>query len=171
MGRPKESVDEALSARALRDLLTLPQGRVAVRLHAISRAAEHPLKVVAEILGITPKTLWLWIRKYRAGGMEAIIDQPKAARRRKLSQAQEQTVLGWVDGSVDRQGRQVHWTLERVSQAIRDEFGVRLGISTIWTWFKKERRSLGVPRPVHYKADPRLQEALKKTPGGRGTQS
>lgn len=166
MARPKKWIDEALRAQAVKDLSSLPQGRVAVRLHAIIRAAKHPLKVVADILGIAPKTLWLWIRRYKAKGIEGLTDQPKAARRRRLSGSQEQTVLNWIDDSVDSQGRQIHWTLERLCQAIRDEFGIKVGVSTIWTWLKKEGRSLRVPRPIHYKADPRLQEALKKTPRG-----
>jgi transposase len=39
-------------------------------------------------------------------------------------------------------GENVHWTLERLRQAIIEEFGITLGINTIWVWLRRENRKL-----------------------------
>lgn len=165
MGRPKSTFSPELARQAQADLDALDHYGVIQKLRAIIAAADNPIATVASIMGVASETIWRWAKAYEKEGIEGLYPKPKKAKPSKLSDAQKAEVLSWVDNRRDPTGAEVHWTLERLQQAIIDSFGKRLGINTIWTWLRKEGRKLKVPRPRHYKADADAQEAFKKTPG------
>ena len=164
MGRSKSTFTLALARRAQADLDALDHHGVIQKLRAIIASTDNPTSLVASIMGVSSETIWRWAKAYEKEGVGGLYPKPKKAKPSKLSDDQKVEVLSWVDKRCDPMGRDVHWTLERLQQAIIDSFGKRLGINTIWTWLRKEGRKLKVPRPKHYKADPNAQEAFKKTP-------
>jgi transposase len=163
MGRPKSTFTPQLSRQAQADLDALDHHGVIQKLRAIIAAADNPTSRVAGIMGVTSETIWRWAKSYEKEGVGGLYPKPKKAKPSKLNDDQKAQVLSWVDERRDPEGRDVHWTLERLQQAIIDSFGKRLGINTIWTWLRKEGRKLKVPRPKHYKADAKAQAAFKKT--------
>jgi hypothetical protein len=58
----------------------------------------------------------------------------------------------------------VHWTLEGLRAAIKEEFGVDLCVAAIWVWLRKEGWRQKVSRPRHHAADAE-QEEFKKNGG------
>ena len=163
MGRPKSVFSEELSACASRDLNTVDHNKIVLKLQAIISAAIHPVGTVAEILGVTAETIWRWATTYKKEGLAGLYPKPRRPKPSKLSLAQKFQALSWLETGKTAQGENVHWTLERLRYAIFEEFGISLGINTIWVWLRKEKFKPKVPRPRHYEADRQAQEAFKKT--------
>lgn len=164
MGRPKSIFSPELALRAQADLAALDHHGVVQKLRAILAASKHPVATVAEVLGVAAETIWRWGKSYEKDGLQGLYPKERRAKPSKLDSRQKEKVLTWLDECITPDGRAVHWTLERLRQAIADHFGVRLGINTIWVWLRKEQRKLKVPRPHHVKGDVEAQEAFKKTP-------
>ena len=162
MARPKSFFSSELAMRAKADLDALDHHGVIQKLRAIISASKVSTTIVAEVLGVAAETVWRWAKAYGNDGVEGLYPKPRKTKRSKLTPAQKEDVLAWVDERRTPEGKGVHWTLERLRQAIADEFNVTLGINTIWVWLRKENRKIKVPRPKHYKADEVAQEDFKK---------
>lgn len=163
MARPKSLFSPELALRAEADLAALDQHGVIQKLRAIVAASKLPTAVVADVLGVAVETIWRWAKAYEQEGLEGLYPKIRRAKPSKLNSGQKTEVLRWVDDCITPDNKAIHWTLERLRQAICDRFGVTLGINTIWVWLRKEGRKLKVPRPRHYKGDAEAQEAFKKT--------
>jgi len=164
MSRPKSIFSAELASKAQADLDALDHHGVIRKLKAIVAASKHSIETVAEVLDVAAETVWRWAKTYTTEGLEGLYPKPRRAKSSKLSPAQKEQVLAWIDESKTPEGKEVHWTLERLRQAIIDHFGVTLGINTLWVWLRKENRKPKVPRPRHYRGDSASQEAFKKTP-------
>jgi transposase len=162
MARPKAVFLDELAERARADLETLDQYKVSIKLQAIISAVKYPVGVVAEIIGVAAETVWRWAKTYQKEGLDGLYPKVRAPKPSKLTQAQKDAALAWIDECKTAKGESIHWTLERLRQAMTDEFGVTLGINTIWVWLRQEKRTLRVPRPRHYEADEQAQEDFKK---------
>jgi transposase len=138
MARPKEAFTDELVGRALADLGAIRDGDVAVKLKAIAAAAARPVATVAEALMVAPETVWRWATTYGKEGVAGLRPKPKRPRPSKLDAGQKATVLSWLDAGETAKGEPVHWTLERLRAAVREEFGVGLCVAAIWVWLRKE---------------------------------
>jgi len=163
MARPKSVFLKGLAASAKADMELLDQNRILQKLQAIVAAASLPVQTVAQVMGVAAETIWRWAKAYQKNGLEGLYPKPKKPKPSKLTTVQKEDVLAWIDGRRNPAGERVHWTLERLQYAIMQEFGVALGITSIWVWLRRENRVLKVPRPQHAKADIQAQEAFKKT--------
>ena len=163
MARPKSLFSPELASRAQADLDVLDQRGIVQKLRAIVAASRLPTETVADVLGVAAETIWRWAKAYENDGVEGLYPKSRQAKPSKLDPEQKAEVLAWIDECRTPDGKTVHWTLERLRQAIADHFGVTLGINTIWVWLRKENRKLKVPRPHHFKGDKEAQEAFKKT--------
>jgi transposase len=138
MARPKEVFTEGLAGRALADLGAIRDGGVAVKLKAIAAAAERPVATVADVLGVTPETVWRWATAFGREGVGGLRPRPKRPRPSKLDAGQKAAVLSWLDTGETAKGEHVHWTLGRLRAAIAQEFNVSLCQAAIWVWLRKE---------------------------------
>ena len=164
MGRPKTTFTPELASRAQADLDALDHHGIIQKLRAIIAVSKSPISTVAEVVGVANETIWRWAKAYEKEGLEGLYPKPKRPKPSKLTREQKLKVLFWIDERITPDGKDVHWTLERLRQTIADQFGQTLGINTIWVWLRKENRKLKVPRPRHYQSDQQAQEAFKKTP-------
>jgi transposase len=163
MARPKSIFLSDLAERAHIDLEMLDEHKIILKLRAIAAAAKFPVASVAEIFGVAAETIWRWAKAYQKLGVSGLYPKPRTPKPSKLAFSQKAEVLAWIDERKTADGQPVHWTLERLRQAISDKFGVTLGLNTIWVWLRRENRKLKVPRPRHAKGDKEAQEAFKKT--------
>jgi len=162
MARPKSSFFPELAERAQKDLDRLDRGKAVRKLRAILSAAKHPVATVAEITGVTPQTLCRWVASYRKEGLAGLYPKPKRPKPSKLTEGQKAAVRAWLEGGKTAGGKDTHWTLERLRQAIGEEFGVALGVNAIWVWLRKEGWRHKAPRPRHCGADGQAQADFKK---------
>ena len=163
MARPKSVFSPSLAATAKADMASLADHKIHQKLQAIVAATSFPIETVAQVMGVAAESIWRWAKAYKKDGLPGLYPQPKKPKPSKLTPAQKKEVLVWIDECRKPAGEQMHWTLERLRHAIMEEFGVRLGITSIWVWLRRENRALKVPRPRHTKADLHAQETFKKT--------
>ena len=163
MARPKSVFLEALAASAKADMALLDHHKILQKLQAIVAAASFPIETVAQVMGVAAETIWRWAKAYKKDGLEGLYPKPKKPKPSKLTVAQKDEVLAWLDERKNSAGERMHWTLERLQYAIMQEFGVTFGITSIWAWLRREKMVLKVPRPRHAKADLQAQEVFKKT--------
>lgn len=162
MARPKFIFSEEIAVKAQSDLEILDQYGVIQKLRAIVAASRFPISTVASVLGVASETIWRWAKAYEKDGLEGLYPKARRPKPSKLNEKQKEEILTWIDECRTSNGKSVHWTLERLRQAIMDSFDVTLGINTIWVWLRKQNRKLKVPRPQHYKSDKEAQETFKK---------
>ncbi len=162
MGRSKNVIDAPLAERARAELGRMRDAKVCKRLQAIASCERQPVNVVAVVLGVSRRSIWLWAKRFKEQGLEGLREHPRGHRPPKLSSDQLAAMERWLAEGGDDRGAPVHWTLARLQVEILEVFGVRIGISALW----KRVRALGfrqkVPRPRHRKGDPKQQEAFKK---------
>ena len=162
MARPKTVFTKELAERAEADLKGIDRDQVAVKLNAISAASRQPVANVADSHGVSPETVWRWATAYARDGLDGLRRRQWGPRPSKLGAAQKAAVLSWLGSGRTAAGEEVHWTLERLRAAIEDEFGVALGVNTIWVWLRKEGWRQRVPRPRHHQSDAAAPEGFKK---------
>lgn len=162
MGRPKELVDTRLAEEAARCLRSLPDGRIHLRLLAISKSAHYPIGEVASFFEVSRSTLTQWIRRFREGGIEGLSDRPKGHRIALLGQAELEVIGAWLRESKDDAGNPKHWTLEELRQAIKRRFGIDITLMPLWRQVRALQFRQKIPRPAHADADPEAQQAFKK---------
>jgi transposase len=136
MARPKSVFSEDLAMRARSDLEHLDRNKITPKLQAIIAATKYPVASVAEIVGVASETIWRWASAYQKDGLKGLYPKTRAPKPSKLNSIQKATVLSWIDTGKTAKGENIHWTLERLRQAISEEFGITLGINTIWVWLK-----------------------------------
>ena len=162
MARPKEVVDENLVWRARGVLEQISDHQLCVRLQAIISSGDHPMRLVADIMGVNPTTAWRWIKRFKAGGVEDLRDRPKGHNPSKLNSEHHQIIYEWLEKSENTKGERVHWTIPLLQDEIQRIFGIGMGKTPLWLMVRKLGFRQKVPRPRHAKADTDKQEAFKK---------
>jgi len=80
---------------------------------------------IAEALGVAVSTVSGWVQKGKAGGVEALRNQPGRGRRPKLSDEQRKKLPELLQRGAKSYGfRGDVWMNPRVAQVIRREFGI-----------------------------------------------
>ena len=164
MARPKELINAKLTAQAKADLQRIKDHKICQRLQAIISSEHHSITTVASINGVGRDTIWRWIKNYRQAGLAGLQDKPKGHRHSKLTEKQWQEVEKWLTESCDSKGEAVHWTLPKLRDQIKRDFGIRISRTSLWYHVHKMGFRQKTPRPVHAKADRQAQEAFKKNP-------
>lgn len=105
-----------------------------VRRMAVQRVwdGEKP-SAVMDSYGLGRKTIFGWLRKANAEGLDALAPRPHTGRKRELSEQEEQEVARWVTGGDPRQyGFDFGlWTRQIVADLIAWRLGVELSITSV----------------------------------------
>src|SRR5688572_19040085 len=71
---------------------------------------------VAGLLGVTERSVWRWLRAWRAGGEGALAAAPRSGRPPKLTPRRGVTLLSWLDRSPCEFGFDTErWTAPRLA--------------------------------------------------------
>ena len=162
MARPKEVVDIQLAEKAQASLKDFPDHKVCLRLQAIVSSSRYPISQVSEIFGTSRQTVWRWIKRFKAQGVDGLYDHPKGHKPAKLRAEHREEIAGWLEHGRTRQGEPVHWTLSKLALAVESTFGIKIGQTALWRFVHELGFRQKVPRPTHTKADTEVQEAFKK---------
>lgn len=162
MARPKEVMNVALAQEAKQALKDIPDHQISLRLQAIISCEHHPISLVSNIFGTTRQTVWRWIKRFAVKGISGLKDEAKGHRTSKLTKDQCHQVAQWLNEGRDSQGNHIHWTLNKLAVALKNEFGITLSQTPLWRLVRQLGFKQKVPRPYHAKADKREQESFKK---------
>src|SRR5258705_10764867 len=114
----------ALSAAQRRTLA------VALALDGGSSPAE-----VADVLDVSPSSVWRWLQRWRDGGQAGLRTRPGQGRPPKLSDAQARQVLGWLDPNpCDFGFATQRWTAPRVAALVKPRLGARMNHRYLNDW-------------------------------------
>ena len=115
---------------------------------------------IVAALGVSKQSVYSWVRKYNAGGMEALSSTKARGAKAKLDRRQMAKLTKLVVGSDPRQLRFEFalWTREMIAELIKREFGVVMSLSAVGRLLR--RLGLSPQRPLWraYQADPQAVE-------------
>ena len=162
MPRPTMNVDPGTVRKAKEELGRIRESKLAIQLQGIIAAARHPVHQIADILHVSPRSIFRWITKFKEQGVTGLRDQPKGHMKSKLNDEQKQAIEGWLMAGKNASGERTHWTLHKLKREIEKEFTVTIGTTPLWNHVRKMGLVLKKPRPLHDKASKEEQEAFKK---------
>jgi len=126
-----------------------------VRAVQLMESGKSP-ELVAEILGVSRRSVFGWQRKYRDGGLAALSTKFASGRPTTLSDEQMLKLYSLVAGNDPRQlsfGVAL-WTRTLIRELIRRQFGVTVSLPTVGRILKKLGMSAQRPLYRAYQQDP-----------------
>ncbi len=134
-----------------------------LKLRAVILADEGWIAMqIAEALGKSVRTIQQWIGDYNRLGLDGLQDR-RGGNRRYLNDEQEQQLRDHLDASAADPERGIRQAVELIPH-IEQHFGVTYSLSGVYALLDRLGYEWLMPRPRHPKADPKAQEAFKKTP-------
>lgn len=132
-----------------------------VRMLALLRLSQGwAEEVVAEFLGVHRRTVRRWRHRLRREGEAGLCNRPRSGRPPKLSAAQTEQVLGWIEANPRDFGFVTQrWTAPRLAIVIENTFGVRLTHRYLNDWLRRHGISPQIPQRQPRERDPVLIEA------------
>lgn len=119
---------------------------------------------ISTALDCGARTVQAWIKRYNAGGAEALAEKPRPGRPTTLPRDQEDRLRERIeapplpeDGTCALHGPDIRRILEA-------EFGAMYTLQGVYDLLHRLGYSSLMPRPRHKDADPVAQEAFKKGP-------
>ena len=118
-------------------------------------------------------SVFRWWQAYQRAGQRGLRSKPTPGRPPRLSEAQKRTLVKRLVRGPLRVGYRTDvWTLGRIAELIRQEFGIRYHPSHVWKvltalgWScqKPERRAVETRRGRHCPVEATRLAADKKTP-------
>jgi transposase len=157
-----------LAHHSINELHTLyrsePEARMARRIQGIWLARRgRTCREIMEVTGASRRTVQIWVAKYNAGDIEALLDRPRSGAPRKLPpKVEEQLRRRIAAGPTEADGVSV-----LAAPAIRDlierEYGVVYSLTGLYDWLHRMGFSYLAPRPRHEQSDPQAQADFKKS--------
>lgn len=136
-----------------------PHQRSAQRLQAMKALGLGvERKVVAELYGVSPRTLCLWVKSFNDSGIDGLIEKPRSGRPPKISPAQSQAYTQLIQDPAS--AGEAHWTGRKFHGYLRDTVGHEVGYSTLMRWLHDAGFRLKVPQPWPDRQDEEAREAF-----------
>lgn len=132
-----------------------------VRMLALLRLAQGwTQEEVAEFLGVHQRTVRRWRLRVRQEGEAGLSNRPRSGRPPKLSAAQTEQVLCWVEANPrDFDFITQRWTAPRLAAVIQERFGVQLNHRYLNQWLVRHGVSPQIPQRRPRERDPLLIDA------------
>ena len=105
-----------------------------VRVRAVGAVMRGlPVTHVADAFDVSPRTLHRWLKRHEENGDDGLERQPGSGRPRKLEELDEDELRAIVLEPASVFGFETDlWTVRRLHQVIRVEYGVVVSRDTIW---------------------------------------
>ena len=112
---------------------------------------EHPMSLVASIMGIHPTTVWRWVKRFKGGGVGDLRYRLKGHNPSKLSAEHQHIIAEWMEKDENVEGDLVHWTIPLLREEVKRVRGIKMGKTPLWLLVRKLGFCQKVPRPFHAK--------------------
>ena len=139
-----------------------PDGWRKRRLLAVKLAAkgQSTSAEVAELCGIARSHLFVWLRRVREEGLEALLARDQPGPREGTRRGVPPEVM---EALVARLAAQQFASAEQARRWLKEEHGIERPYGTVWSWLKKAKGVLRVPRPTHSRKNPDAAAAFKSS--------
>lgn len=137
-------------------------GRVRVRLLALAHLQEgKTARAIGAMLKVHEKTVLKWIRRYRAGGVEGLAEQPGRGAKRRLKLEQESQLKALItEAQAARRGGRLSG--QEIRTLVAEHFGVEYSLSGLYGVLHRAGLAWISARSQHPQRDPQAQESFKK---------
>lgn len=127
------------------------------RLQAIrmGQQGKWTMAEIGEAMGRGRATIGRWIKAYREGGLEGLLERGHGGRRSQLTEADRQALKRGLAAGRWKTATEIGRWLER-------ERGVKLKPWSVYYWLKRLTGRWKVPRKSHAKKDPKKGERFKR---------
>ncbi|QBQ53368.1 IS630 family transposase [Nitrosococcus wardiae] len=138
-------------------------GRVRVRWLALAHLQEgRSPREVGMMLKVHEKTVLKWLRRFRAGGVEGMAEQPGGGAKRRLKAEQEPQLKALLaQAQAKRSGGRLRG--EEIRALLAEHFGVEYSLSGVDVVLHRAGLSWISARSKHPQRNPQAQERFKKT--------
>jgi len=137
--------------------------RLRTRAQMVLLSAEKGLKAeeVAEIVRESHATVLRWLKRYRAEGVEGLKDAPRPGKPLTITDEYRQRLLEVVRRRPRSLGLEYSlWTLQRLSDYMAEQTGIRVSTETVRRELKKG--GIVLSRPQHTITSPDPEYVVKK---------
>ena len=143
-----------------------PDGWRKRRLLAVKLAAkgEYTSAEVAELCGVARSHLFVWLRRVREDGLEALLERGKPGPSEGTRRGVAPEVMEALGARLA--GHQFA-SAEQARRWLKKEHGIERCYGTVWSWLKKAKGVLRVPRPCHFRKNPDAACAFKNGVAGK----
>ena len=140
---------------------TKPRYRTRAQMVLLSAEKGFKAEEIAQIVRESHVTILRWLKRYLAEGVEGLKDAPRPGRRIKVTDEYQNLLLE----SVRRRPRSLGleysmWTLQRLSDFMAEETGLRFSTETVRRTLAKE--GIVFSRPQHTITSPDPEYLVKK---------
>jgi transposase len=135
------------------------------RLHGVLLvASDHTCTEVARLFGEDRRTIQRWVSRFEASGFDGIREGDHPGRPTKLDDEQWTNIAAALRKSPRDFGYEQNlWDGKMLSEHLKQQYNVRLGVRQCQRLFSKLGFRMRKPRPHIAQADPLKVEAFKKT--------
>jgi transposase len=162
MGRPKTSIDSTFLAAVETAIKSIPSSEIVHKLIILSNYGRLSTEEIVRNHRITARTLFRWIKQFKANGIEGLRNKPKGHKPALLSEELKESIIEWITTQKDAQGNTVYWTLDKLREELNRGYSINISKPTLSVNLKKMRLVKRKPRPIHSEADQEEQEDFKK---------
>ena len=162
MALTRRAISEETAEQAREALIGIRESQLAIKLQTIISCAKHPVETVSSVIGKNRVTVWRWIRAFKENGVNGLMEKPKGHNPSKLNEEQRNQIAIWLDRGNNSKGDPTHWTLQKLSLAIEEEYGIKITKTPLWLTIQAMGFRQKVPRQTHASADKEKQNAFKK---------
>lgn len=142
MTQIKKNIDTITLKLAKRELTKIPESKTVIQLKAIIISGNYPVNHVAEIFGVSSRTVFRWIEKFKSKGLEGLKDKPKGHLRSKLTEIHKKKIETWIVSGKDSHGKKIRWTLGKLKAECEKDFEINISTTALWNHLKKMNVSI-----------------------------
>jgi transposase len=115
-----------------------------------------PKATIARHLGVSYVTIWRWEQRWRREGTDGWREHVHPGSERRLSPRDQKALLALLKRGARAYGYSTDlWTLKRVAEVIRKEYGVEYTLSGVWRVLRALGLSAQVPLTIALERDER----------------
>jgi len=137
--------------------------RIRTRAQMVLLSAEQglPAGEIAAVVRENRSTVWRWLKRYLAEGVEGLKDEPRAGRPANVTDAFRTELVAVVRQRPRSLGQPYSlWTLQRLVDYMAEKTGLRVSTETVRRLLKKAEIVLS--RPQHKISSPDPEYQVKK---------
>lgn len=142
MTTPNSIVDKTTLKNAEKELRSIPGYKTAIQLKAILVCEHYPVKQVAEIFGVSTRSVSRWIDKFRSKGIEGLKDKPKGHMKARLTDKHKEILKKWIKNGIDSHGKRNRLTLQQLKIKVEKELNITISTTALWNHIKKMNLSI-----------------------------
>jgi transposase len=124
--------------------------------------SELPREEIAAAVGRSRQFVDQWIKRYRTGGVDALVPKRQPGAAAKLSEEQQGELCAMLDAGPDPQEGLAAYNGPILREKIKERFGKIYSLNGVYALLHRLGYNDLMPRPNHPDTDPAALEAFKK---------